>query len=360
MKLSEILTTYQQAYDNPSGNEWLKKYKSGVESLIRENQIEGYWKKQLRSTFKNLKRVPKQDLAIYSNILEEIEKEVRYSIVQDCNHKLPNVKIGTILSNKFNTKTIPCKNGDFIIAVDTNVLEFTLAILIIVFDRYFFDIKGDSGVLFGNKCLDVKPDNDFEEILLSCLVVGNTINIVKILPSPKMAMLIEVAFRAILIFLVSHEYGHILNRDFTKLKTKENAEKTNNWLKEYSCDSFGLSKVIGLLSKKFSLTFPFIGVQFFFSLLNLIDEIYPDLNRETATHPLSEMRRENIKDCLRIGCPNHNFLDLFSLVDSINSTLLNLWKVNSASFYKKARNLVVRENIEIDKNSELYKRLFKI
>jgi len=355
LRPDEILASYQQAFDNPSGSDWLEQYKNSIQKFVKENNLDNFWKKQLLSTIRKSKKIPKQDLLVYSKLLVETEEEVRNSILTDSDIILPPVAVGSVFSNDLNVKTIPCLNGGVIIVFDINLLEFILLTLNIVYDRYFIELHDNNGVLLGSKSHNIKHDYEFLEILMKCLVKQKPFDILKILPSPKIAKLVDMTFHSILIFLMAHEYGHIVNNEVVKSKINN---RTNNWIKEYYSDSYGLKKVLELLSKKYGSTIPLLGVQFLFSLFHIVNKACPDLASETDTHPPPEMRRENIKDYIRIAMPNRNFNDLFSIFDNLNSTILSLWEVNSSAFNDNVRDLIMSENIEIDKNSKIYKRLF--
>lgn len=118
------------------------------------------------------------------------------------------------------------------------------------------------------------------------------------------------------LFIVGHEYGHVLNGDISSDKTSKQIicgiefEKMNlSWEEEFNADIMGTyltltSQMMDFEENREDIANIYIGIDFFFSSLNILEEALSLLTYGTEkewnskSHPSSFSRRAHLRDNL--------------------------------------------------------------
>lgn len=142
------------------------------------------------------------------------------------------------------------------------------------------------------------------------------------------------------LFIVSHEYSHILldhltnNKKNKKKFLDDKSELYNilrNWEDEYSADELALQFILACSNKnKYGFFGSYFGVEFLFGCISIIEEIYGI--EETETHPSAEMRIDRLRIALKKYLPEESS----SIVEGSKiayDIISDLWNSNNDKFF---------------------------
>ena len=141
------------------------------------------------------------------------------------------------------------------------------------------------------------------------------------------------------LFIVAHEYSHIIlghlsaEKNFSKRFLDDNSmlyQVVRNWIEEFSADTLAFQLTMAKNQKSgYGLFSCYLGIEFLFACLDIIEKIYKDEFSET--HPSAQMRIENLRQYFKSALPNKSqtIIDGTGVVREIMTTL---WNINKDNF----------------------------
>ncbi len=180
----------------------------------------------------------------------------------------------------------------------------------------------------------------FQEVLFAYIINGNPNSSPQYLPSESIGILSDVIRDSAELFVIGHEYGHILKDHFNvgitkKMIGKENVDAiSRNWEQEFEADKVGLQLMILSMQTKHKtdLTMSYCGADFFFSCIDIVEKSISILregkviDQISETHPPTELRREHIRQPTKENLYNDLWIKPIQFGESIEFILSNLFE----------------------------------
>lgn len=140
------------------------------------------------------------------------------------------------------------------------------------------------------------------------------------------------------LFIIGHEYGHVLaghlsNQIFIRKISETNLNVIEtNWKEEFEADSIGLNLLLNSLDNANLSPFCYMGPEMFFIFLDLIDRISSYMNgglevsdQGSVSHPPSIDRKMAIQDNLKRALSPDDYTAYEILSDFVNNITDMLW-----------------------------------
>ncbi|WP_461204566.1 hypothetical protein [Clostridium sp. DL1XJH146] len=147
-------------------------------------------------------------------------------------------------------------------------------------------------------------------------------------------------------FVVSHEYGHIIVDNISNAKNSKRIPLDNesrlyevirSWEVELEADQIALQITLTHEDEmNFGLFGNYLGVEFLFACLNIIEEIDNKINNTdfSETHPSAKIRIENLRKYIIKILPEKAD-NLINGSKTVSYILTKLWDRNKDNFYKR-------------------------
>lgn len=264
--------------------------------------------------------------------------------------QLPSVPVvGTLRTGRTNaiTVSVPGSN-DFLVLFESELFHFAYLLSKAVVAAMAAS-GGSTRASLSPKKEDVArriremPEvlRHFQEVLIAYVAVGRPgVAPPYMLAEPWATVAAQLA-RSMRLFLLGHEYGHLLAPHRTATSASmlpgglEVTEFRYLWAQELEADSWGLRLMVGVevsanRARSAAVDFPFCywGADFYFSCHQVLKDALLMLSGEaqpTRTHPPPEVRRESLRAELFKWFPSEQAERAIELADSVDGALRALW-----------------------------------
>lgn len=283
---------------------------------------------QNRSTYTIISR--------HSDNINKILKENNVHISND-------IVVGTLPINELNAFVCPFPNGQMLLVLNEGLIQFFYLMGRVI--ASFFNKSGedketsefdfDKEVILENLKNKKVGHNKFIETLFLYFTYKD-LDISNIyFEKDENKELSGVLYDNAELFVVAHEYSHIL---LDHLSPDKKCEKRfldeesslyqidRNWEDEFYADSLALQAVLAHNRNKINGWFiGYMGVELCLSCLDIIEKFKNTKIRNS--HPFAEMRRRNIRNCLKKLLPEH-YKEIIDIGKNIEEIVLELWDTN--------------------------------
>lgn len=308
--------------------------------------------KIIRKVLKKLKSIKTpttiEDVLTYS-LLRDLLKKVE-TAAAELEIPIPKEKylFGTLPTGMINASLIPVPSGGSIVAINQGL--FTFINLVSKAISIFVPFKNTAGKLsFSLNQDDIEKELNTNLTGHYRFIDAFSKYISTFDPAKAEAYILETSqtILASLLrdtaeqFIVAHEYAHLILKD-----NKSNSDSiTNNdliceypidWIEEYIADTLGLRIVLhSNLNKGWDHSLSYIGVEFLFTCLSLLEEI-DENNDKKQSHPPAKLRREFLR--YQIGDQQNEISEaVLELGDIISNLMMQLWERNRDAIINKSK-----------------------
>jgi hypothetical protein len=250
---------------------------------------------------------------ILLNLFEKIEMSA-----EEISSNLPRRPVvGTLPSGEVNAMAIKVPDSDdFLLVFEDQIFTFANLIAKVVAQSIPFEIK-DNVISFSMGKEEVNnyfKNNSiaferFKELIYAYLFYGEPTAAPQYFLEGIPMHLADRLRTSLELFIVGHEYSHIILGHVQESKTMVNKAKRIefneiifNWDQEFSADVLGLRLMLGCMLKEGSINLPsFVGADLFFGSLDVIEKSISILktgsvtNTIHRTHPPTLLRREILR-----------------------------------------------------------------
>lgn len=258
-----------------------------------------------------------EDRGLYTilfNFIEEIELAAK-----DLSFDLPMRPLtGTLPSGKVNAMAIKVPdNNEFILVFERELFTFANLIAKIVAQSVPLTEEDNGGLGFSVRKEEVnnylkshqEVSNRFNELILAYILHGLPSAAPPYLLDKNPMVLTNVFRNSLELFVVGHEYSHILlghvqngRMMMNNIQDLEVNEIIFNWENEHQADMLGLILMLNCMKKRgFDLAISYAGADIFFSSVDIIEKSVSilktgsEINIRNHTHPPSSQRREFLR-----------------------------------------------------------------
>jgi len=156
----------------------------------------------------------------------------------------------------------------------------------------------------------------FRELLLAYLFDESPGDVPRYVPEAPYASLASHLLSSMCLFVIGHEYGHLIGRHFSTDKTTllpllgENVEGVNfKWAQEVEADAFGLQLTLVALEKQGAdLTMSYFGADYFLSCIEILERSISVVRTGkvkkgylSPSHPPLQVRRDLLREGIKVG-----------------------------------------------------------
>lgn len=260
------------------------------------------------------------------------------------------IVIGTLPTGEVNAVAIQVPSGGFIVALNDGIFLFIHLLAKAV--TSFFPFKKEEGKLLSfstdekdiNRSLETnrKGHIRFVDVLFSYLVLGDARNAEQYFQKTEQRILTDVIRNTAEMFIIAHEYSHVILEHSTPAKSLTKTlfhqvkvkKIIRSWKDELNADNLALQIVLAHNSEQgLDLALSNIGIDFFFSCLEIVEQAIGISS--IASHPSVTIRRECIREWIKETFPERS-KSCLGLAMDFQKLIEELWKINKASFEKKA------------------------
>jgi len=304
-----------------------------------------------------------QDPAWYA-LIAGMVKEIEEALHERGIRLNPSPIFGSLPTGRVNGIALKVPEDDqIIILIEDGLFGFANLAAKVITRAFPFKGEDEGRLTFSTKDSDwqqelaAKPEisERFLEVLLAYILGGHPHLARPYLPEPNYDGISSVLRETMEIFVLCHEYGHIvsghLNVDNTKksmIADEDMDEIATSWQEEFEADIKGLDFMLEVMRKRgFDLSLSFWGVEFFFGCIDVVERAVSiirtgDVNVQiSATHPPTEMRREMLHSVLKNSVPKEYAAGPLELADLVKSILDHLWHVCEPVLQKAHRDGVM-------------------
>ena len=284
--------------------------------------------------------------------------------LKDLDMNIVRPTFGTLPVGSLNATTYGFTNNEYLIVFETELLQFCNLISKIIAKSIPIQKENDKiGFQFDEKMIVERIEKEniilirFKELILGFLLTGRATSASQyILESPfnKIADHLRLAME---VFIMGHEYAHILLRHLGDKETQKQILNTNDvfnviysWSQELDADVLGLPLMLIALKEE-GRRYPdlsYSGAELFFSAYEVIergkcilkngtDEFYWRNGKEDGpigTHPPAERRRDNIRKAIEYQFGT-KFLTTSYIIEKITKILWEKTKPELILIYKQ-------------------------
>jgi hypothetical protein len=294
-------------------------YSEGISSGFNEQDIDNNLQKtidtKLSSTFENpfiYKSLVKQTKKI-ENVISEFEMELPLPLI-----------FGTLQTPEVNACVwLSSRKDCCIIGLNAGVIGYLHKISKLVYRLVGFEDKGsDYAFSYDKKKIDLllqknsKFSNHIIEILDAIIMRGNVYDAPRLETDFVRDTMATRMFKNAELFIVGHEYGHVLNGDISAKKAIkkiinniEYEEQQLSWEEEFNADLMGAYLTLSCQMMDFEenredIANIYIGIDFFFGALDILDKALSLLTYgnekewHSQSHPSSYSRRASLRENL--------------------------------------------------------------
>jgi len=265
--------------------------------------------------------------------------------------------IGTLPTGRVNAMAIAVPSSDeFIIVFESGLFIFALLLSKALNMSIPFKGTQENKLTFSydiaevTKKIDANPEivNRFRQVLFAYLLEGRPSAAPQyILEEPYMNMA-EILIDSMELFVMGHEYGHIINNHFLDKKTITSSLGNENvneiildWKQELEADAIGIKLMIHAMQKNgMDLALSYWGADFFFSCHEIIERSISILhtgkeeNIIIDSHPPVHLRRQNLRNILTSSLPEDVSKGIIKFVITTEQILEILWEKTCPLIHK--------------------------
>jgi hypothetical protein len=253
--------------------------------------------------------------AVMENLSEDIGKSA-----DEASLVIPtNPLLGTLPTGQINAMTLRVPGSDdYLIVFEWQLFLFALLLSKAVARALPLRQTEDEGFSFSAQKDDIaqRIDSDksvvyrFADVLLAYAATGEPSRARPYLPEVHYGRLADVLRRSMELFVMGHEYAHIILGHLSSAQSTETtlseAEMLEySWVQEYQADMMGSSLMIrAMLRGGMDASMSYWGCDFFFSAIDVMDKAVSVLKGEEETavklgsHPPTKERREMLRRVL--------------------------------------------------------------
>jgi hypothetical protein len=253
--------------------------------------------------------------AVMENLSEDIGKSA-----DEAELVIPtNPLLGTLPTGQINAMTLRVPGSDdYLIIFEWQLFLFALLLSKAVARALPLRQTEDEGFSFSAQKDDIaqRIDSDksvvyrFADVLLAYAATGQPSRAQPYLPEVHYGRLAEVLRRSMELFVMGHEYAHIIlghlsTAQSTETKLSEAEMLEYSWGQEYEADLMGSSLMMRVMARDgMDASLSYWGCDFFFSAIDVMDKAVSVLNGEEETamklgsHPPTKERREMLRQLL--------------------------------------------------------------
>lgn len=312
--------------------------------------------------FKKLKKIEsglnlpieEQDGATFA-LLNRHSKNID-EVLKENNIYVPGkIILGTLPMIDLNARTCSFSKDEILVALNQGLFNFLYLMGRVV--SSFFSRTDDGSnknkltfsfninVFDENLKLDKEGNSKFLEVLILYFVYKNFDISKTYFEKDKKIYLSASLWDNAEFFVVAHEYGHIISDNISHKKNTKRIplddesrlyEVIRSWKDEIEADQIALQITLAHKDEmNFGLFGHYIGIEFLFACLSIIEEIDNKLNNTefSETHPSAQIRIENLRNYLKYILPEEAD-DLLSGSEMVSYILTKLWNRNKDGFYK--------------------------
>lgn len=283
---------------------------------------------------------------------EQIEKAAKDLSIPVPSHLV----FGTLPTGRVNAMAVLIpNNGGYLVLFESQI--FTFANLFSKVVASALPLKSDSSkenYLFSIADEDWKenirnnPDvlRRFFEVITAYLLLGRPIDAPAYLPEPHIGSLAGVLRNSMELFIMAHEYGHIISDHFASSENKlyylheyEVTEINQSWHQEFEADAMGIQLMIQAMIKDgYDISLSFWGSDFFFSCMEIVDRflcLFKGIDIERlytpgSTHPPPTLRREFLRKFLRKSILDDTSKEAIKLGITLQKIVEHLWQLTES------------------------------
>jgi hypothetical protein len=271
--------------------------------------------------------------------------------VSDLKFLLPvHPQIGTLPTGQVNAKAIMLPDSnEYLILFESELLTFVLLLSKVVARATPFKRSNSSGRLAFSTAKDdwVRTLREqpeilfrFQEVMLAYLLVGRPSAATQyVLEEPYGSLAMNLR-RSMVLFVLGHEYGHIIDGHFSRLRVSSVDAEDNrrqivlqNWRREFEADVKGLDLMAtAMQTDGVDITLSYSGADFFFSCLEIVEQGIAILRTgkiikyaASDSHPTAWMRREKLRKAVNNSLPPEVASAAIQLGTIVEQIMAALW-----------------------------------
>ncbi|MFF3762557.1 hypothetical protein ACFYYR_00445 [Streptomyces sp. NPDC001922] len=303
--------------------------------IASSNQIPEHWPR----------RGPHEDMGGYwliHTLADTLERHIRPPFVRPT--------LGTLVTGEINAVTLLVPGSDaHLVVFEDQLLNFANLFSKAVALAMPFE-GGDDGMLRFSVDMDEvhrhlreSPEalERFREVVFAYLLHGEPGSAPQYFASPQVSGLASILRNGLELFVLGHEYGHVLDghladgtasRRLLGTSGPDVAEATWSWEKEHIADLIGWNLSMSAMNEqRYDLALSHAGVELFFSAYEVLNRALSLLMRGTdtvgtsTTHPPASDRRELLRINLQQSVPEHAE-SAIGLANGIQEIVDTMWK----------------------------------
>lgn len=222
--------------------------------------------------------------------------------------------LGTLPSGRVNAAAICLGPKDYIIVFEVGLFGFANLLSKVIALAMPFRGDVDGKLEFGTEITTLPEEAvaRFQDVLFAYLFLGHPHFAQPYLPPPHLQGVASLLRKSMELFVLGHEYGHIISGHFGNALPSSNLlggvnteEVTRSWIQEFEADAVGTSLVVSAMAQDgMDLALSFWGADFFFSCIEIIERTVSIIRTGKAdeihldSHPPAHMRREQLRQSL--------------------------------------------------------------
>lgn len=326
---------YSRLFSNPDA---IKSNFESVAATQTEGQ-DGPWHQELRMAGDEFMRdaiengIGKYENPFGTRLTHMLAGQVEDSAGKLDLHVASRPLLGTVPLGDINAFTVIVPSTDeYVVIFEAEIFHFAHLAAKAVTEIASMTHKGD-GLLFSLNVHDVERELDarpeaidrFAQLVVAYLLTGRPGNAPPWLQSRSRSVLSTLLSRSVGLFVVGHEYGHIIANHLgsrSAVRGFVGAEPTMlppakiadhviySWKQEIEADVLGLELMVDAMSSTgVDLSLRYFGADFYFSFMALLrrgrnmltwgDEDREDQTIFSSSHPPAELRREAIRNFIK-------------------------------------------------------------
>lgn len=183
--------------------------------------------------------------------------------------------------------------------------------------------------------------NRFQDVIFSYLVKGDPHFAEPYLPDKNFNGLISNLRDSMELFIVSHEYGHIIQGHLANSSlSRSTLDDTDvdeiifNWKQEFEADIIGIQLLIAVMMKRgYDLTLSFWGADLFFGCVEVVEKSVSILKtgnievQLSGSHPPTALRRERLHEFIKSTFPEEQVNNCLKLSETVYQIIQRYWKL---------------------------------
>lgn len=284
----------------------------------------------------------------WHDLLSQLTSQIHKVLAERGTDIAPRPIFGSLPTGRVNGMALKVpRSDDFLIIIEEGLFGFANLAAKAVSRVFPFKGTADGMLKFSTDEKDVDDEfrrhpeicERYRELLFAYLVGGHPHLATPYLPEKNYDTISSLLREAMELFVVGHEYGHLLCGHLESEGTKRAMlgneaadEVATNWHEEFEADIRGLELMIAAMQNKgMDLSLSFWGADFFFGCIDSIERAVSILQtgavatQLSTTHPPTAMRREMLYTVLTNAVPEGAAEGPLSLARTVQSILDRLW-----------------------------------